>query len=221
MTEARPERVRRGGTLRCAQGLASVRRAAMVCAVLALAGRVHGHSCNLGYVISKPCNGTFYLSTDKAGGAADIWLSADSTSRLEEALVSRNKVFVAKMQNDGNFVVYGNNYPLWNAGPNAGSPWRLTVQIDGNVVRYSGVPRTLGNASCGACPGGTCPCSPTWSSGTSNQGSVNGPFRLVMQNDGNLVLYNNADNAPWAAGTLQAGYPTEIADMSLSKGTCD
>ena len=94
MTEARPERVRRGGTLRCAQGLASVRRAAMVCAVLALAGRVRGQdwSCNPGYVKdSIPCRGAFYLSTAKAGGAANIWLSADSTS--SQALVSRNNAF--------------------------------------------------------------------------------------------------------------------------------
>jgi hypothetical protein len=80
----------------------------MACALLALlAGQVHGHSCNLGYETdSIPCMGTFYVSTAKAGGNADIWLSADSTSGLEQALVSRNNVFKAKMQNDGNFVVY-------------------------------------------------------------------------------------------------------------------
>jgi hypothetical protein len=181
-----------------------------------------GHSCNLGYVAEGiPCMGTFYLSTAKAGGSADIWLSADSTS--SQALVSRNGAFQAKMQHDGNFVVYriSDSHSLWNAGQGtAGSPpWRLTVQTDGNIVRYAGVP-ALGSASCTACPGGTCPCTPTWNSGTWNQGSANGPFRLVMQNDGNLVLYNNGDYAPWATGTLQEGYPSDIADISLSKGTC-
>ena len=117
-----------------------------------------GHSCNLGYVEdSIPCMGTFYVSTAKAGGNADIWLSADQTS--SQALVSRNNAFQAKMQNDGDFVVYrmSDSHPLWNAGNlgTAGSPpWRLTVQTDGNIVRYAGVPGTLGNASCTACPDG-------------------------------------------------------------------
>jgi hypothetical protein len=196
----------------------------MACALLALlAGQVHGHSCNLGYETdSIPCMGTFYVSTAKAGGNADIWLSADSTSGLEQALVSRNGAFRAKMQNDGNFVVYfGAQSPLWNAGTNAGSPWRLTVQRDGNVVRYSNVPSALGSASCSACPGGQCPCAPSWNSDTSNQGSARGPFRLVMQNDGNLVLYNNADEAPWSTWTVQPGYASDIDDISLSKGACD
>ena len=203
---------------------ATVRRAAIACAVLALlTGRVHGYTCNVGFCANSiPCMGTFYLSTAKAGGGADIWLSSSSTS--SQSLVSRNSAFRAKMQNDGNFVVYREGAgPLWNAGA-AGmgsNPWRLAVQKDGNIVRYSGVPDALGSASCSVCPNNACPCSPTWASGTSNQGTANGPFRLVMQDDGNLVLYNNADQAPWAAGTVQAGYQSDPADISLSKGTCD
>ncbi len=98
-------------------------RAATACAVLAmLAGRVHGNSCNLGYV-GIPCMGTFYLSTSKACGSADIWLSADSIS--SQALISRNGAFQAKMQSDCNFVGYltSDSHPLWNAGlGTAGSP---------------------------------------------------------------------------------------------------
>ena len=208
------------------QAPATMSRAAIACAVLALlAGRVHGNSCNLGYVPvadSLPCKGTFYLSTAKDGGSADIWLSADSTRGLQQDLVSRNDAFQAKLQDNGNFVVYrkSDSHPLWAAGmAGAGSnPWRLAIETDGNIVIYSEVSGSLGNASCS---GQGDLCRRTWDSGTWTQGIANGPFRLVMQNDGNLVLYNNADNAPWSAGTAQAGYADDPADKSLSKGTCD
>jgi hypothetical protein len=228
MTEARPERVRRG-TLRWLasrkQGPATLRRAAMACAVLALfAGRVHGFSCNLGYVSNSiSCKGTFYLSTDKAGGSADVWLSADSTRGLQQDLVSRNNAFKVIMQHDGNFVLYrvGGGH-LWAAGMGGSNPWRLNVQTDGNVVRYSSVPDALGSTSCTVCTNNQCPCAyGGWATGTSSQGSANGPFRLIMQNDGNLVLYNKNDAPAWAAGTSQAGYPDDPSDRSLSKGTCD
>jgi hypothetical protein len=62
----------------------------------------------------------------------------------------------------------------------------IIMQRDGNVVVYK-------NGK------------PTWASGTDGQQSQKHPFRLTMQEDGNLVLYNR-DNYPfWASHTKDKG----------------
>ena len=60
----------------------------------------------------------------------------------------------------------------------------LCMQHDGNLVIYHG-----GNA--------------TWASNTCNKGS--GPYRLVMQEDRNLVVYGSAWSVIWATNTCQHG----------------
>ena len=42
-----------------------------------------------------------------------------------------------------------------------------------------------------------------WVSGTNGKGV--GPYRLVMQTDGNLVLYDSKNAAWWASNTMRAG----------------
>ena len=113
----------------CAQRLASraqapragVRRAVMAYAVFVLlAGRVqvNGTSCDPVYTedsTGQPCVGTFYLSTDTAGGHKDAVLWADTW--YGQALVSRNNEFRALLQSDGNFVIYrqSDGAALWSA----------------------------------------------------------------------------------------------------------
>ena len=102
---------------------ATVRQAVMAYVVWALlAGRVqvrggaHAQPCALGYEeANPPCTGSFYLSTDTAGGHKDAVLWADTW--YGQALVSRNNAFRALLQSDGNFVIYrqSDGAALWSA----------------------------------------------------------------------------------------------------------
>jgi hypothetical protein len=95
-------------------------------------------------------------------------------------LWSPNRLYVLRMQEDGNLVLYG---PQWVAKwasrtqGNRGSV--LIMQSDGNLVVYRG------NV-------------PTWASGThGNPGAV-----LEVQDDGNLVIYKEPGHrAIWASNT--------------------
>jgi hypothetical protein len=106
-------------------------------------------------------------------------------------LLSQDSVYFAKMQSDGNFVVYsakGRNgraedHPIWASNTNGKGtgPYRLAMQDDGNLVVYDSSGK------------------PTWASNTDKKGT--GPYRLVMQKDGNLVLYDSKNSPTWATGT--------------------
>jgi WD40 repeat protein len=112
------------------------------------------------------------------------------------------------MQGDGNLVVYdAHNHALWASNTNGKPGATLTVQNDGNVVIYD-----TGNH-------------PVWATNTvvpaepaqptkvgqllPGQGlmagrsikSADGRFTLIMQGDGNLVLYGPANQALWASNT--------------------
>jgi hypothetical protein len=138
------------------------------------------------------------------------------------------------MQSDGNLVVYNSaNRALW-ASCTRGSGARLVMQSDGNAVVYSSSNRPLwhtrsGASICGAArnvlsggavlsPGGQL-VSPNGSHRLIVQGDGNvvlyGPGavvrwtsrtagagnRMVMQGDGNLVVYTSAGRAAWSSGT--------------------
>jgi len=94
------------------------------------------------------------------------------------AITSPDGRFRTVMQPDGNFVLYQGSSPLWASGQKAGT-W-VVSQPDGNLVMY------------------TYDAVPVW--GTNTAG--NGASTLVLQNDGNLVLYRDSDGrATWASGT--------------------
>ncbi len=119
------------------------------------------------------------------------------------------------MQGDGNLVVYTSaNRPVWNSATSgAGSNLKLLMQGDGNVVLYTDSTDPL----------------PIWSTYTgviahnystttqlvtgqtlyTNQilGSspTNPAYRLIMQGDGNLVVYNAATKPIWQSGTHGTG----------------
>ena len=121
-------------------------------------------------------------------------------------------VWDAVMQGDGNLVIYDvHGRPLWASNTAGHGGAHLVIQNDANAVIYD--------------PGNH----PLWASNTARpsqpqaptqgdrllpgQGlafgqqivSQNGRWRLVMQGDGNLVLYDNAGHPLWASNT--SGHP--------------
>jgi hypothetical protein len=101
----------------------------------------------------------------------DTLTSDDLVLYENQALNSLNGVYSAKMQNDGNFVVSNGVIPLWTSNTGSVGPYELRMQREGNLVVYDGNFVALW-ASCSTpetCPGVA-------------------PFRLVMQDEGNLDL---------------------------------
>jgi len=117
-------------------------------------------------------------------------LNENQRMKGNEKLISNNGRYSAIMQADGNFVVYGGTR-LWASNTFAlNSTCYLTLQSDGNLVLYDAFNKAL------------------WASGTngrrhhSHQGHHHHhhPLRLVMQDDGNLVLYSGTTPL-WATNT--------------------
>lgn len=108
-------------------------------------------------------------------------------------LESKNKEYIARMQDDGNFVLYskgasngrGKDNPTWasNTDRKGKGPYRVAMQEDGNLVLYDADNK------------------PTWASNTNGKGT--GPYRVVMQDDGNLVVYDSKDSPIWASNTYR------------------
>lgn len=108
------------------------------------------------------------------------------------------RTYHAKMQQDGNFVLYmgdGNN-AVWSTNTWEGSSanpydlpspsvYNLVMQSDGNLVLYK-YPANRART-------------PIWSSNTYGRGVQ--PYRLVLQNDRNLVLYDGRNSALWSSNT--------------------
>ncbi|MCJ1673043.1 MULTISPECIES: hypothetical protein [unclassified Rathayibacter] len=99
-----------------------------------------------------------------------------------EGLRSGNGAYRAVMQADGNFVVYGPAGAIWSTGnPTPGAV--LSLEDDGFMsvssrggVSWTVLPRYFVNVG---------PAVP--------------PFRLVMQDDGNLVQYDGRGRASWSS----------------------
>jgi hypothetical protein len=150
-----------------------------------------------------------------------LWANADTFSAGNFKLPQGASVsfggFVLVMQGDGNLVLYRNGSPVWytaTGGQNCGAGQCTTVfQTDGNLVVYNGsIP--LWSSQTGGQPGAqlvlssqspqieiTASSSVLWadiyafSAGNfvlSQGAAVHlGPLALVMQNDGNFVLYQS------------------------------
>ncbi len=157
------------------------------------------HSGNNAYHLIMQEDGNFVLYDYFAGKA--LWNSN-----------TRGAGNWAVMQTDGNMVVYNAaNKPLWASGTAAKPSSYLSVQDDGNMVIYT-------------------PLRPTWSTKTATTSfnvsqsgsgiiasgqqlyagnavsSGNGTYSLIMQGDGNLVLYNVARGiALWDTKTYGTG----------------
>ena len=102
---------------------------------------------------------------------------------VNEDLVSRNGMFKAKLQSDGNLVVIKNKGKeiLWASQTAGKSADSLAIRA-GHVALYHGKHAV-------------------WSTGVHKKAAS--PIKLVMQNDGNLVQYNQWGKAMWTSGTAE------------------
>lgn len=110
------------------------------------------------------------------------------------------------MQPDGNLVLYTTSgVPLWNSETQGNPGARLVLQQDGNLVIYS-----ASNAPLWATYTIHTPDLLSYVNTTLNEGylhpmqaleTADGKYRLILQPDGNLVLYKNGNQPVWASGT--------------------
>ena len=105
----------------------------------------------------------------------------------------------AVMQTDGNFVVYStDNRPLFNTGTQNHPGAHVDLQSDGNLVMYGGGGAVLWHTST---VNGRLAAGETLNGGQYLT-AKNGEYRLVMQHDGNLVLYRTKNTvALWHSRT--------------------
>ena len=135
--------------------------------------------------------GTGYLLLDRH--------TLHSGSKLfnDEVLKSKNGLYRAMMQSDGNFVLYntrGSNAAIWSSKSNCegsatgtickGSPFILRIKEDNEVVISDKDSQAI------------------WSSGTQIDHAPVKISHLTMQDDGNLVIYNVDGKAVWESATL-------------------
>ena len=118
------------------------------------------------------------------------YLKCGETLKVGEFIESTNGYY-AIMQADCNFVIYRSKHfvprnSLWSSGTSRNNCINpiLINQNDGNVVIYNNGVINSNNA--------------IWSTGT-NSGTQ--CYSLVMQDDGNLVLYTSDFRAVWASNT--------------------
>ena len=124
----------------------------------------------------------------------------------------------ALMRDDGSLAVYGagtgpgNGSPLWSSWGSASPHAYATLQDDGNLVVYR---ESTGDPRDALWSTGSYALSPTIASGygvTSGWWTQGRYTFLVMQKDGNLVMYRKRDGkAVWSSGT--SGHPGAYAVM--------
>lgn len=108
------------------------------------------------------------------------------------------------LQGDGNLVLYDTaGRALWHTGTNGSAAQRLELQSDGNLVLYTAANAALWNSQTRY--GHTALRAPTELRAGSSITSPNGKYRLIMQGDGNLVLYDASNRALWHTGTDGSG----------------
>jgi hypothetical protein len=126
-------------------------------------------------------------------GTASTYLGANSYLTSGQSIASPSGLFTALMQPDGNFVVYhscklGSDY-VWATMTQGKPTGYVIMQSDGNLVCYSGTPGQSGNT-------------PTWWSGTVNQGGLS----LALTDDGTLMIFasdpppSDFSNPIWTSG---------------------
>ncbi len=121
----------------------------------------------------------------------------------------------AVMQSDGNLVVYSSTgCPLWASNTAGHTGAHFAVQDDGNLVVYDTANKPLwasGTGSIGATPTqcGTLAAAQGLAPGQT-LAACGGCFNLVMQSDGNLVVYKKGGGSLWSSATaMTSGYTVE------------
>jgi hypothetical protein len=152
---------------------------------------------------------------------------------FDEKITSQNGRYFLIMQNDSNLVMYNNqNQAIWASGTNGSGATFAIMQTDGNLVLYRNDNSPVWASNTDGHPNSILVLqddrnlviyddgNPIWASGTNipnePSGSLrlnfdekitsqNGRYFLIMQNDSNLVMYNNQNQAIWATGTNGTG----------------
>ena len=127
-------------------------------------------------------NPLFDTHTNGKGGAAFIMqgdgnlvLYSTQGCAIWASNTAGNPGATLAVQDDGNLVIYDTNgHPLWSSGT---GPIGSKVTSCGSMPAGSGLARGASVAACGGC------------------------FSLVMQGDGNLVMYQNGGTAIWNTQT--------------------
>jgi hypothetical protein len=170
-----------------------------------------GTTMNAGDYIVSP-NGKFVTTMQYDGnlvtyaGSRAVWSSGTAGNYGNYAI----------FQNDGNFVVYNaGNGPLWWSTTWGVGANNLKLQDDGNIHIYANSTEkfTSDNRvnSYARNNVGTQIASPTRLNAGDYIKSPDGRYTLVMQDDGNLVLYSADTASIWNSGT--AGQPGSYAVM--------
>ena len=153
------------------------------------------------------CFGSLITLSLMSPAYAKDTLQQDERLSPGQSLTSNNGCFQLVMQNDGNLVLYGRGgRAIWATGTTGKEVEFAIMQGDGNFVLYA--------------PGGR----PTWATNPGNVGSAG--FRLIVQDDGNAVVYAN-DRPIWAVnpgrrncdGTAVVAFPiTGDRDDKVANG---
>jgi hypothetical protein len=169
-----------------------------------------------GSIISSNVLYTLVMQTDGnlvlyAGGMRPIWFSGTGGSGATRAV----------MQADGNFVLYKTNgAPVWWTGTGGNSGATLYVQDDGNVVIYSTAPAPKWWTGTGGRPSPTAFGSNTLTSTQQLPAgqylkATDGRSAVLLQSDGNLVLYGGGYKILWASGGAGANRAVMQSDGNL------
>ena len=171
---------------------------ALAPAVAAAAGTLGpGGTLTAGQVLTSP-DGHYDLVMQSDG---NLVLYLETGRALWSTKTAGNPGDHAVMQTNGNLTVYdaGGN-ALWSTNTAGDNCAYLTVQNDGNVVLYgsSGAVWATGTVNSVLQPGDELTAGQELYSNSEQ-------FRLIMQGDGNLVLYDGAGRALWATATEGQG----------------
>lgn len=172
----------------------------------AITGDNSNYSLSPGGILNK---GEFLLSPDAQSalalqGDGNLVLRSNFTVAWNTGPlgISASKLI---MQTDGNLVLYSqNNVALWNS-ETAGNPGaRLVLQSDGNMVIYNASNTAIWSTYTLHHPDHLAYINTSLPTGLMYPGqtinTADRRFKLMLQSDGNLVLYS-PNRATWATGT--------------------
>src|SRR3989338_360438 len=145
--------------------------------------------CGNGRGICQGTGSCYCIDSQASNAIYSSWSGRSNILIEGNSLYSSNGAYYAKQQADGNLVVYtSSNSVIWASNTqNAGSgSYRLVLETDG-TLRIKG----QGGGSVVKDLAGSCGGTP--------------PYRLIMQNDGNFVLYGAQKEVCWKSDTFLGG----------------
>jgi hypothetical protein len=116
---------------------------------------------------------------------------------------------VAIFQADGNFVVYKRSTPLWSSSTYGNPSAQLVISPAYGLLQIENQGATIW-ASSYRFPAGSLTL-------TEGESIDMGTFTLIMQNDGNFVLYGAGNAAVWSTGTYGQAAAPVIAMQSFKQ----